>query len=86
MKLSGYEDEIKSFRDNGGTGEYKSALSAVEVVKGASGALDEKVLQVIHDMRGNRFFLSELEKVDSDIARHYAEVAELDKAENEKAD
>ena len=85
LKLSGYEDEIKSFRDNGGTGEYKSALSAVEVVTGASDVMDEKALQTIHDMRGNRFFLSELEKVDTDIARHYAEVAELDKAENEKA-
>lgn len=86
LKLSGYEDEIKSFRDNGGTGEYKSALSAVEIVKGASDVMDERALQTIHDMRGNRYFISELEKVDTDIARHYAEVAELDKAENAKAD
>ena len=86
LKLSGYETEIKSFRDNGGSDEYKKALSAVEVVKGASDAMDEKALQVIHDMRGNRYFISELEKVDTDIARHYAEVAELDKAENEKVD
>lgn len=88
LKLSGYESEIKSFRDNGGSDEYKKALSAVETVKGASDVMDEKALQAIHDMRGNRYFLGELQKsaVDSEVARHYAELAEMDKAENAKTD
>lgn len=76
VKMSGSADEITAFR-NGGTAEYKDAQDAVKRIAEVKDIGDEKALETIHSMRGNRYFNTELRKVaNTDTMRHYAELSE----------
>ncbi len=81
VKMSGSADEITAFR-NGGTAEFKDAQGAVKKIAEVKDIGDEKALETIHSMRGNRYFNTELRKVaNTDTMRHYAELAEEQAAE-----
>ena len=59
VKMSGCADEIEAFR-NGGTKEYKEAVSAMEKVKGAGTSLHAK--EIARANRHNKYFTSELKR------------------------
>lgn len=81
VKMSGSADEITAFR-NGGTAEFKDAQDAVKRIAEVKDIGDEKALETIHSMRGNRYFNTELRKVaNTDTMRHYAQLAEEQAAE-----
>lgn len=81
-RLSGYESELRDFAKNGGTLEYRTAQDAVRTVLSAEKMMDENALNAIHNMKNNRYFVSELQKsASTDIAKHYAELAEEQAAE-----
>ena len=59
VKMSGCFDEIEAFR-NGGTKEYKEAISAMEKVKTADTSLHAK--EIARANRHNKYFTSELKR------------------------
>lgn len=59
VKMSGCADEIEAFR-NGGSREYKEAVSAMEKVKSADTSLHAK--KIARANRHNKYFTSELKR------------------------